>query len=120
VVKLHLPVLLDSGSDRSLISVRHYQQLTLGGPEPQLIDSLLSCVTASGQNLDIIGEIQVALKLHGFPWRWSFLVSKRLQGQSILGTHFMIKTRMVLDLARYRAYFAFARTRRHSRELCFV
>jgi len=56
VGKLHLPVLLDSGSARSLITFHQFQQLNLGGPELKLLPTELSCVTASGQNLEIVGE----------------------------------------------------------------
>ena len=37
VAKLHLPVLLDSGSARSLITFHQFQQLNLGGPELKLL-----------------------------------------------------------------------------------
>jgi hypothetical protein len=65
-------------------------------------------VTTSGQDLEAIGELQVTLKIHGFSWRWRFLVSKKFQGVPILGANFIIKTQMVLDLANARIYFGFA------------
>jgi hypothetical protein len=55
-----------------------------------------------------VGEVKVVLKIHGFSWPWTFLVSKRLQGQPILGADFITHTHMVLDLAQSRAYFSFA------------
>jgi hypothetical protein len=65
-------------------------------------------VTASGQDLEVIGELQVTLKIHGFSWPWIFLVSKKLQGVPILGADFIRKMQMVLDLAKARIYFSFA------------
>ena len=108
VAKLHLPVLLDSGSARSLITFHQFQQLNLGGPELKLLPTELSCVTASGQNLEIVGEVKVTVKIHGFSWYWTFLVSKRLQGPPILGVDFISRTNLVLDIGSARCHFRFA------------
>ena len=108
VARLLIPVLLDSGSVRSLISFRHYQQLNLGDTELNLVSTEVNCVSASGQNLEIVGQVQVILKIGRFPWPWIFLVSKRLQGQPILGADFIAKTSLVLDLGQSKAYFRFA------------
>jgi hypothetical protein len=106
--KLHLPVLIDSGSARSLISFSHYQQLNWGGQVVELTGTEVPCVAATGHSLAIVGEVKVTVKIHGFSWPWVFLVSKRLQGQPILGTDFIYKTRMVLDISRKVCYFHFA------------
>jgi hypothetical protein len=107
VGRLHIPVLLDSGSVRSLVSFRHFLQLTLGGAERKLVPTEVNCVSASGQNHEIVGEVQVTLKIGGFSWPCIFLVSKRLQGQPILGADFITKTGLVLDLGQSKAYFRF-------------
>jgi hypothetical protein len=106
--KLHLPVLIDSGSACSLISFRDYQQLNRRDPAIELSSTGVSCVAASGHSLAIVGEDKVTVKIQGFSWPWVFLVSKRLQGQPILGTDFIAKTRMVLDISQKRCYFGFA------------
>ena len=63
VGKLHLLVLLNSGSARSLISFDHFQQLSRGDPTLQLGSTWLTCVTASGQSLEIVGQVKVRLKI---------------------------------------------------------
>jgi hypothetical protein len=98
--KLHLPVLIDSGSTRSLISFHDYQQLNQGGPVIELLPTGVSCVAASGHSLVIVGEVKATVKIQGFSWPWVFLVSKRLQGQPILGVDFIAKTKMVLDISQ--------------------
>jgi hypothetical protein len=72
---MHRPVLLDSGSARLLILFRHDQQLNQGGPELKLASTDVSCVTASGESLALVGEVQVKVKIQGFFWAWVFLVS---------------------------------------------
>jgi hypothetical protein len=73
VARLNIPVLVDSGSTRSLLSFRHYQQLSLRNSQSRLTSTKVKCVTASGHDLEVIGELQVTLKIHGFSWPWSFL-----------------------------------------------
>jgi hypothetical protein len=68
----------------------------------------MTCVTASGQRLEIVGQVKVVLKIHGFSWSWVFLVSRRIYGQPILGADFISATKMVLELGSSRCYFAFA------------
>jgi len=45
---LRLNVLLDSGSMRSLISLDHFQSMRQGDPKLQLLETEVTCVTASG------------------------------------------------------------------------
>jgi hypothetical protein len=66
VAKVHLQVLLDTGSTRSLIRFQQFQQLNLEGPELKLFPTEAGCVSASGQSLEIVGEAKVALKIQGF------------------------------------------------------
>jgi hypothetical protein len=96
VGKLCLPVLLDSGSARPLISFGHFQQLSFLDPNIQLLKTDMTCVTASGQSLEIVGQVKVVLKIHGFSWSWVFLVSRRLRDQPILRADFISANKMVL------------------------
>jgi len=100
--------LLDSGSAKSLISFRHFQQIASAGEHHKLVPTDLSCITASGQSLQVIGEVKLKLNVQGFTWKWPFLVSKKLHGPPILGVDFMVGTNLVLDLAKSRVYFGFA------------
>ena len=65
---LRLNVLLDSGSMRSLISLDHFHSMRRGDPKLQLLETEVTCVTALGQSLEIVGEVKVPLKIHGFSW----------------------------------------------------
>jgi hypothetical protein len=105
VAKVHLQLLLDTGSARSLISFQQFRQLNLGGPELKLFPTEVGCVSASGQSLEIVGEAKVALKIQGFSWHWTFLVSRRLREPPILGVYFIARTNLVLDLGSARGYF---------------
>ena len=105
---LCLNVLIDSGSMRSVISFGHFQDMRRGDPKSQLLVTKLTCVTASGESLFIVGEVKVTIKIHGFSWKWKFLVSKRLRSQTILGVDFLSRTKMILDLGSHQGYFAFA------------
>jgi hypothetical protein len=102
---LRFGALLDSRCMRSLISQKHFQDLWRANTKLQLEPTEVNCVTASGQNLEILGEIKFPLKIEGFSWKWSFLVSKKLTGHTILGAHFIRKPRMVLELARAKCHF---------------
>jgi len=106
--KLRLNILLDTGSIRSLISLDHFQNMRRGDSKLQLLETEVTCVTASGQSLEIVGEVKVPLKIHGFSWTRMFMVSRRLWSQPILKADFMSKTKMLLELGREMCYFAFA------------
>jgi hypothetical protein len=101
-------VLIDSGSTRSIISDRQLQLLKQRWPKVKTSPSDVTCVTASGENLDILGEVQLIVKIQGFSWNWSFLVSRKLQGVPILGADFLGRTQMILDFSRGRLHFGFA------------
>jgi hypothetical protein len=66
------------------------------------------CISASGDNLDILGEALVKLKIHGFSWNWKLLVSRKLCGRPILGMDFISRNKLVLDFGEGKCYFGFA------------
>jgi hypothetical protein len=107
IAKIHTPVLLDSGSARSLISLSQFRQLNPGGPEMALQPTTIGCSSASGQNLEIVGESKLVLKIHGYSWSCTFLVSKRLKSTPILGADFIGRNNLVLDLGKSRCFFRF-------------
>ena len=74
----------------------------------QLLETDVTCVTASGESLDIVGEVNMTIKIHGFSWKWKFLVSKKLRSQTILGVDFISRTKMIVDVGSHQCYFAFA------------
>jgi len=85
-----------------------FQKCNSDGVETKLNRSDLSCVTASGESVEIMGEVKHSLKIHGFTWQWSFVVSKKLRGPPILAADFMCTTKLVLDFGCSSAHFAFA------------
>jgi hypothetical protein len=103
-----LGVLIDTGSTRSLISHEQFKLMQLANSGLSIMPVTVHCVTASGQSLRILGEVVILVKIVGFTWKFHFLVSQRLWGPPILGMHFMIKTQLVLDVARRKCHFAFA------------
>ena len=105
---LRLNVLFDSGSMRSLISMDHFQSMRRREPKFPLLGTEVTWVHASGHSLEIVGGVEVPLKIHGFSWTWVFLVSRRLSSQHILGDDFISKTKMVLQLGQQKCYFGFA------------
>jgi hypothetical protein len=74
VGKLRLPVLHDSGSVSSLILFNNFGQLILVDLNIQVLTIDLYCVTASGQRLEIVGQVKVLFTIHGLWWSWFFLV----------------------------------------------
>ena len=65
-------------------------------------------MTASGHNLEIMGEVRATLRINSFSWSWRFLVGKKLKGQPILGVDFISRSNLVLDLGNSSCYFQFA------------
>jgi hypothetical protein len=107
VGKLCLSALLESGSARSLIPFEHFQQMRHTELNISLMGMDCTGVTASGQSLEIMGQVKVPLKIQEFSWSWSFLVSRKLKSQPILGADFIVKTKMVLNLGNSICYFVF-------------
>jgi hypothetical protein len=67
-----LSVLIDTGSMKSLISFEHYSRLNIRGAQPRLLSTEVNCVTASGQDLEIMGQVKVPLKINGFSLAMDF------------------------------------------------
>jgi hypothetical protein len=82
---LSLPALLDLGSCISVIYFRHFQQLKARDHDHSLGITDVSYVRASGQDLEILGQLELKLKIHGVCWPWVFLVSKGLRGNPFWG-----------------------------------
>jgi hypothetical protein len=79
--------------------------MRLADPNISLMGTDCTCVTASGQSLEIVGQVKVPLKIQGISWSRGFLVNKKLKSQPILGADFIAKTKLVLELGSGRCYF---------------
>jgi hypothetical protein len=62
--------------------------------------------------MDVLGEVELPVKIQGFSWKFTFLVARHLSGSPIFGVDFMKKTRMVLDVQARHVWFGFAPDRR--------
>jgi hypothetical protein len=100
--------LLDSDAARLLISYAHLSEMRRANPKLQLHPIKVKCVTASGRELEIYGQVWLPVRVGGFSWKFPFLVGKRLCGFPILGSDSFAKTQLVLDVARSRCHFALA------------
>ena len=103
--KLCLTAMLDSGSVRSLIYLELFQKMRRADTNISLMGRDCTCVTASGQSLEIMGQVKVLLKIQGLSWSWGFLLSKILRSQPMFGADFIAKTKLVLELGSGRCYF---------------
>jgi hypothetical protein len=54
-----------------------------------------------------VGETKLHVKIQGFSWNFVFLVVKNLACDLILGSDFMTKTGLVLNLQKGEFYFQF-------------
>jgi hypothetical protein len=91
---------------RSLISYTQQREIQQADPKLRLFSIDVKCVTASGQDLPICGQVWLSVKIHGFFWKFPFLMSRQLCGFPIIGSDFLVKTQLVLDVARFRCHFA--------------
>ena len=90
-------VLLDSGSAVSLLRQDILKQATgIERTEPKLD---LHLVTAAGENLPIVDQVSISVKLGDLERRHNFLVVTSLITPAILGTDFLQKHRLVLDFS---------------------
>jgi hypothetical protein len=65
-------------------------------------------VTASSGLLPILGEVHLKIKINSFSWMFNFLVSPSLVVPPILGSDFLAKTGLILDMRESRYHFGFA------------
>jgi hypothetical protein len=60
-----LRVSVDSGSTRSLIPLSLFNRMQLAEPRLCLSPVSLQCFTASGQKFDVLGKVELPVKIHG-------------------------------------------------------
>jgi hypothetical protein len=65
------------------------------------------CITAPRQPLEVLEDIRLAIKVHGFSWKFQFLVVKKLEVPVILGTDFL-RRRALCRCPESQYYFRFA------------
>jgi hypothetical protein len=105
---MSLNTMLDSGSGRSRLTLEHFRKLQEANSRLRCSPTDFKYLSASGQSLEIMGEIKIGVKIYVYTWNWVFLVRRALCGPPILGADFIAATKMILDLAKANCYFAFA------------
>ena len=66
------------------------------------------CISASRHPLKIVGQTKLVVKIRGFSWDFVFLIVKNLACELILGSDFMTRTGLVLNLEKGEFHFQFA------------
>lgn len=100
-------VLLDSGSNFSLMSARWYKSFRRICKLPELRSTLVSCATANGQLLSVLGVVKVYLSIQDLSWPIEFIVTNNLKVNAILGCDFFERTRCVLNYVDREVTFKF-------------
>lgn len=104
---LALSALLDSGSARSLISSEIFKRIQ-NSPQVKKVETIdLFCYTATNEPMRVSQQATVHFKLGHFSWNFIFLISDTLHMDVILGSDFMNKSGLVLDIQRSIYYFNF-------------
>lgn len=104
--------LVDSGSVRNFIDTNLFRYLQKSKLILKVNTVNITCITASREQLQIHKEVTLMCKLEKYSWKLRFLVAKSLSQPAILGTEFLKRTQMVLDIASYTYYFKFDSTAR--------
>jgi hypothetical protein len=97
--------LLDTGAVRSFISYDHLVKLQQQDPELRVADSRTEYESASRHHLEIVGEVNLSVKVQGYSCKCPFLVVKDLARGLILGIDFMGKTGLILNILKQEYYF---------------
>jgi hypothetical protein len=90
------------------MSAELFHQLQQGDSKLWLLHSEVTCQSASGEPLQLLGCVDVPVKIANFLWEFTFLVCTNIVSPLMLGTDFIIRTRMVMDLSEGCVSFKFA------------
>lgn len=102
VNKFNIPFLLDTGSNVSVISKQVADALKI-----KILPSPVACLSVTSQPLCIVGQAVVALRIAHFSWMHTVLVCDALSCPAILGADFVIKRKLLMDLANGYICFQF-------------
>lgn len=104
---LRVKALFESGSVKSFIRYDHFKEILQRDPGLSCRPNKGICISASRHPLRIVGETKLHVKIQGFSWNFVFLVVRNLACDLILGSDFMTKTGLVLNLQKGGFYFQF-------------
>ena len=89
-LKVKINMLYDTGADLSCIDEEVFKQLNLTAP--LTTDNHLGIATARYNHLQILGQVQLPLFIHGTTHQHKFFVIRNLTEPAILGIDFITKT----------------------------
>lgn len=106
---IKLPGLLDSGSMRSILSKKIFDQLLLHRLVKRVQHTNIQCITATNQRIYIDCCATVKVKIENFSWYIPFLISDNVGLDLIIGADVIEKTGMIIDLKGRQFYLKFNR-----------
>jgi hypothetical protein len=104
---MELCALIDSGSCVTVISAQAYNDLCSKFKLGPLQPVVFNCHTASSQPLEFSGFFYHKIRIHRFTWYINILVADNLPKSMILGSDFISKSGLLLDLRHKLLYFSF-------------
>jgi hypothetical protein len=102
-----LPALLDSDATRSMISVSAYDSLKQAAPFVQVTPVIVNCITAARQSFPVCTAVTFKIRIDRYTWKFTFYVVENLACPVILGSDFLGKTGLLMDICDGFAYFKF-------------
>jgi hypothetical protein len=99
--------LLNSGSTCSVIPFSLYNKLRQLRKVAAHKEFPVTCITATSQPLNIVGQVRCKLRLNRYTWVVPLLVSDNLVCPAILDTDFLAKTGLLMDLTTCLFHFPF-------------
>lgn len=101
--------LIDTGASLNVISKEMFDKLQSKGYVSQLCKNNVDLVAANNDKIIALGKCRVKVKINLFSWTIETYVVNHLTVPVILGTPFIFKTQLVLDLSDSICYFKFAK-----------
>jgi hypothetical protein len=101
------PALLDSGAARSMMSVSVYERLKQAVPSFQVIPVKINCITAARQSFPVCTAVTCKIRIDRYTWKFPFYIVEYLACPVILGSDFLGKTGLLMDICEGVAYFKF-------------
>lgn len=102
-----LEALLDSGACCEIMSKQLYESLVKKKDCSKLHSCDGNLIAANNEKLNILGYCYTKLRVSNFTWKVKFVVITDISCDLVLGTPFISKTKLLLDLSNNCCYFKF-------------
>lgn len=100
-------VLLDSGSTINLISLELFEKLNKSKLVQHFQKDDINCFTVNNQVIHFLGSCIVKIKIQNLAWYVKFYVGINVFSKVVLGSKFMLETKMMLDMGKKKISFEF-------------